>query len=429
MNRAERPRRSRWPLVVALALTLVAGIGAVLVAEDFFSHSVSGGLSDEYDEIAINLVRHGSYSANLTDWARPTVTRGPIYPIYLGGIFLVFGERNTTAIRIFDVLLYALTVVMLVAILQRFVASLPACLGGLLYAFWPTNFYYALKGSSETMLSLWLVAALLALIRFREEPALRWALLLGVSLGLASLTRGSAIVLLFVATGWLIAAAARRRLSPRWILVVLMAWAVTMSPWWVRNYQVSGHFVPFHSLAWYNAYHDDIYDSARDWLGRTGRSRTDWGAVDPAEFPESILRHPEGFEYPASLSAREDLEQEAKYREIMLAKFEHPPYLIGKMARNVVDFWSAAASVAKSRILLVGSVVWCGLFILALWRVWRRPELRWLGLISLAMVVLTWGLYLPFLSIFRHSLPTAPFVAATIGVAIGAITANRLRSS
>jgi 4-amino-4-deoxy-L-arabinose transferase-like glycosyltransferase len=395
---------------------LLIGVAAVAVAHPVFLHSVTAGLSDEYDEIALNLLRHGRFSASLDDPSLETIMRGPVYPLYLAGLFRLFGSESLRVVGFADMALHALSAALLVVALRMYVRPGVAAAGGLLFALWPTTFYYAGKGSSETMLTLWMAATFLLLLRLVRAPAWSTAFALGVAAGLACLTRGSAVALLVIAVVWLGVQALRRRARFGLLPVMLAAWALTMAPWWVRNARVAGEFVPFHSLVWYNAYHDDRFDEARRWLAATGRTRVDWSDLPADAYPAYVTAHPHGFAYPAALDARADLAQEARYRRIMLGKFRSPSYLLPKIGRNAIDFWAASASIRKTRALLATSVAWLLLLAWGAWRAW--PERRWRAALiaALAVVGLTWGLYLPFLAIFRHSIPTAPFVAFAVAL-------------
>ncbi|MDX1390509.1 MAG: glycosyltransferase family 39 protein, partial [Acidobacteriota bacterium] len=157
--------------VIGVAVCL-AGWLAVLLAGGVFTESSGRGLNDEYDQIAINLVEHGTYSANLNQWENETVTRGPGYPFYLAGIFHVFGVANYTAVRLLDFVVHGITVCLVGVLLTRFGGPVAGWIGGLLYAFWPTTFYYVGKGSSETLLVLWTVAGFYLYLAHRERPSL-----------------------------------------------------------------------------------------------------------------------------------------------------------------------------------------------------------------------------------------------------------------
>lgn len=410
------------PVLAVWLMTAVPGVTVAVAGHDRFLHSVRGGLSDEYDDIATSLVREGRYSA-VPD-GPPTVIRGPAYPVYLAGLYRVAGVGNTLAVAIGDLLLHATTAALLASVLLRFAGPVAALVGGLAHAFWPTTFYYAAKGSSETMLNLWLVATVAAAIALRNDPRPRHAAALGAAFALACLTRGSAVTVGAVAfaalaTGFRPAAAARL------LGIAALVWAAVMSPWWIRNAAVTGTFVPFHTLVWYNAYHDDVFDQRKAWLARNHRDRAELGSVPVETYPPTVLRHPDGYVYPAALSAREDLAQEARYRTFAMALYREPGYLAAKVRRNLVDFWSASSTVRKDRVLLASSVAWLGLYVAGFVTAWRRRRHRGALAAGLAVVLLSWAIYLPFLAIFRHSIPVAPFIAGTLGIAAGGAGRNR----
>jgi 4-amino-4-deoxy-L-arabinose transferase-like glycosyltransferase len=422
------PLSWRAPALV-FAVVAVTGVTAELAGGPAFRFSVGEGLNDEYDEIAANLVVHGRYAASLADPTRETVTRAPVYPLYLAALFKVFGVGRLEWVAACDMVLHALSAALLTAVLSGFVASRFAVAGGLLFGLWPTTFYYAAKGSSETMVTLWLVVGWALLLALLRRPSLAVALALGAAAAMACLTRGSSVVLLAVALGWMIAGNARGRVPLGHTVAMVLVWALVMSPWWVRNARVTGTFVPFHTLVWFNAYHDDVYDDAHRWLASEGLTRVDWASVAPGTYPPELTRQPPGFVYPPALAARDDLAQEAAYRAIMLGRFREPGYLVRKVGRNAVDFWSAAASVAKARMLGLSSAAWLALLVTGLAFAWRRSDQRAAIVLALAVIAANWALYLPFFAIFRHSIPTSPFVAFVIAMGLARAMERRPRET
>lgn len=411
----------RRPVLTVWVVTALIGLIVAMAGHDRFLHSVSEGLSDEYDEIATSIARHGRFSAQPDRPEVPTVIRGPAYPVYLAGLFRLAGVGNTRAVAAGDMLLHATTAALLAALLLPLAGPAGALAGGFAYAFWPTTFYYAAKGSSETMLNLWLVATVAAAIALRNDPRPRHALALGAAFALACLTRGSAVttgLVCFLA----LAAGFRPGATVRLLGLAALTWAAVMSPWWVRNAAVTGTFVPFHTLTWYNAYHDDVFDQRKAWLAAEGMESVELGSVPVERYPPTVVRHPDGYVYPAGLSARDDLAQESRYRTIATSLYGEPGYLAAKMKRNVVDFWSSSSSLRKDRVLGASSTAWLALYALALRLAWRRRSYRGPLAAGLAIVLLSWALYLPFLAIFRHSIPVAPFIAGTLGLAVGSFT-------
>ena len=401
--------------VLGIAVCL-AGWLAVLAVGGVFSQSVRTGLNDEYDQIAINLVEHGTYSANLNEWQNETVTRGPGYPLYLAGIFQVFGVANYTAVRLLDFVLHGLTTCLIGILLMRWAGPLAGWIGAALFAFWPTTFYYVGKGSSETLLTLFTAVGVAVYFAHRERPTWASAAGIGIAFGFACLTRGSAVVPAAIVGVALLADAFSRTIPWRTVLIVLLAGTLTLLPWWIRNYSVAGSFVPFHTLAWYNAYHDDVFDSLLAYLRDQDRERVDIGTLDPAALPPPVVSHPPELTYPPALPAPEDVAQEKVYREIMLEKFQDPTYLAGKISRNAIDFWSVAASPFKTQVLGWTSLLWFTLFLIGAGLAWRVPHYRRPVLLTIGILLGTWTLYLPFLAIFRHTLPVAPYLAMTIAL-------------
>lgn len=411
------PPRIGQRRVLALVFLVVLGAGwtALALGQETFRRSAREGLSDEYDEIAQNLLAHGVYGAHRGNPELSTVTRGPTYPLYVAGVYAIFGRGRVGAVRALDLVVHAATATLIAAILFSLAGSGAALATGWLYGLWPTTLYYAARPSSETLLAFFLALALWFLVRWRAAPRWGWMAAAGAALGLACLTRGSAIVLLGL-VGLGLAFDAHRAVSRTAIVALLLSWALVMAPWWIRNYRVSGGFVPFHTLLWYNAYHDDMYDAAQAWLRRSGRSGVDWGAIPPESLPPEVPRHPPGMVYPGRLSAKDDLAQEARYRRILMDRLGDRRYWIDKAARNALDFWSAAASPRKTWLLGLTSTLW-GLLALGTFAVaWRAGRHRWLLSLAAAFTLATWALYLPFLALFRHSLPTAPFLAVTMGL-------------
>jgi len=114
---------------------------------------------------------------------------------------------------------------------------------GLIGAVYPPLVLIGSSLMSESLFIPLALGALLAALAGRDRGQLRWALVTGVLIGLAALTRSDGVVLV-VPLGWLLARrpGARRRL--RAAAVMVAALIVTLIPWTARNYHEFHTFVP-----------------------------------------------------------------------------------------------------------------------------------------------------------------------------------------
>jgi 4-amino-4-deoxy-L-arabinose transferase-like glycosyltransferase len=89
---------------------------------------------------------------------------------------------------------------------------------------------------SESLYGLLVVLALLAAYRVIDRPVPRSAAILGILLGLAALTRGEALLFVpFLAIPVCVRARPKKVSRRRLVIVMLVATALTLAPWTLRN--------------------------------------------------------------------------------------------------------------------------------------------------------------------------------------------------
>ncbi len=174
----------------------------------------------------------------------PSALRGPAYPFALGAVYAVSGD-SITAGRMFGALLGALTVLLLYLLTRRIWGPRIALIAASLAAAFPPLILISTELYSENLFIPLLLGAVLAVVRYRESSAIRWAALAGVLAGLAALTRGPGVIALLplILGLWMI----RPRLGIRALVGPLTAIAcavLVIAPWTARNAVEFGRLIP-----------------------------------------------------------------------------------------------------------------------------------------------------------------------------------------
>lgn len=303
--------RSLWsnPLAVP-SLLLAAALGFRL----FLALHLPNDAPDDgrlYARIATNILDHHSYSIETAEPFAPTYLRVPGYPLFLAGVYKVFGHGNNRAVRIVQALLDTLTC-LLTGLLA--LAWLPASwsqekrrrvmlIAFALAAACPFTAIYVATILTETwaifLAVLCLLTASWALKSEEKKAALRWWLASGVAGGALVLFRPDGA--LFVAAAGLTMvltaignALARRSgeiglfqqtvktLLPAVLYGVVLSagFVACLVPWTIRNARV---FKVFQPIAPADATMPDEFspDGYIRWLRSWTR---DWRYIDAVEW-------------------------------------------------------------------------------------------------------------------------------------------------
>jgi len=223
-------------LVLALAVRLVY----LTVIVGLNSPPTYDGIG--YDMLAVHLLRTGTYGVE-----HPTAFRPPGYPIFLAGVYLLFGH-SYPAVRLVQALLDAVTCLLVYAIGTELFSRRVGLLAALGLSLHPLQVYMVGEFYSETLsflfqaLALWLAARMVR----RREGFL--PLLVGVFLAATALTRPTATLWLPLMVVWTLIRPFSWKARGRDAVLMLMGLALLFTPWVVRNFVVFGEFIPVASL-------------------------------------------------------------------------------------------------------------------------------------------------------------------------------------
>ena len=272
-----------------------------------------------------------------------------------------------------------------------------ALIAALIYAFYPSLLWQVPRMWNEILLAF-LTAALAFLgLKYLDKPSPLKAVGIGAVLALLSLTKGIFLPFLILFPLVLLLAGPSR-IFKHALLIVLTA-AILISPWTVRNWRLSGRFIPVHVGLGGNLKRGNLM--AREFF-RHPLSYRDLHQITDPEMAR-IKKSVQGAQYERDIGidrlmkagALEDIRQE--------------PSLIAKKAVSAgTMFWFVGDTPPKTLVLVILRLPVLFLFVGAAVKGIRagRKEL-WPAVF---LVVLFWILNIPFAPSARLSVPLLPIL-------------------
>jgi 4-amino-4-deoxy-L-arabinose transferase-like glycosyltransferase len=415
----EQRLRSRSRGFHALAALIVLAGLYVRVADPILApvtlRDGRGGMADSvtYLLLAGNLAAGNGFSVDPQPPYRSYTTRAPLYPAFLASILLVAGE-DYVAIRVVQGLLGVATAALgflaFAKLRPRFHAASGLAVLALLFL---DPSIHLLDGEilSESLAAFFMTAAVFAAVRAGPRPAGLAAA--GLCLGLLMLTRPEH--LFFPVALALVLAILR---APRWKLLLpclLVASALVILPWSIRNYRASERLIPISDgvlgcgvllgLAW------------------TPDNFAGWGVFEPESFSSeeaskqaTRLWHRYFFHFNRDSNAV----READRAMLTLAVSEYrkrPELLPRRAAEHVLSLWRIQP-IRLHNLDPPGVFSW-GLLILGIGGLLLgNPRERLPRTILFLPALYVTAVVVPFLADWRYAVPALPSLVALSGLAL-----------
>jgi hypothetical protein len=226
--------RSRRAIQLAgLALLLAAALALDLLSGDHLSYSDER----DYSSLAQSLVHNGTFAyAN----GRIIESRPPGYPFLIAAIYSVI--ERPVAVKFANALFLVLATLLLGSLAADVDGRAPALVPYLTLAY-PLLLYAA--GTLYPQILACLLLTVVVLLTARPRPAPRDVVLAGIAYGMLILAVPYFLALLPLFAGYVFVWSAGSRLRSALLAAVLvLASAVIVAPWTLRNYFVFHTFVP-----------------------------------------------------------------------------------------------------------------------------------------------------------------------------------------
>jgi len=205
------------------------------------SHPVLDGTG--YDKLAYNIWQHGEYSIEL---GVPSIRRSPVYPLFLAGIYSVFGH-NYLIVRLIQSLVGALTCLLIYLIGKRTVDKETGLIAAAISAVYPFFIYYTGYLLVETLYTFLIATVIYQLIICVEKHSVKNQIISGIFMGLMVLCKPTSFGFLpFCIISLLILWDMKKAQTYLRILVIMSSLFIVTVPWGLRNQKHFGRFYLAH---------------------------------------------------------------------------------------------------------------------------------------------------------------------------------------
>jgi hypothetical protein len=366
---------------------------------------------DGYDILAKNLVEGNGY--RFYPETASTLMREPGYPVLLAGVFYVFGD-SFTAVKVTNLLLAFATAFLIGRLASRITQNAIVIVGApLLFLLHPATLIAESRGGVEILFTLLIVLFVLLMYRANAGGKLRQYAISGAVLGLTVLVKSTPLLFPLALFAYLVVFE-RRRMATRAICqnigLMILTMFMVLSPWILRNYSLTGRFVPTASVLGVSAH-------AGQYIGMHLSRDRSWAFLDrEAARERSAIARQLGYSfrdgyYQVFYSSNDELAFSNELLKRVIGEYRRSPLLFAKIAGlNLLNFWFAGKTWKSTMIDVAIQFPFLLLATAGAVLSVRRNGPNRIGPIVLFIVYLV-AVSMPILAQARYSMPTIPFLA------------------
>jgi hypothetical protein len=429
MNRWLKNRWIWWGLLI-----VVIHVGILLVAIPELSSRLAPSynqdlFADGYDQLAANLVAGNGYRF-YPDTAR-TLMREPGFPVLLAGLFLVFG-KNIVAAKIANMILALITAWLTVRITKRLLPkTMPRgnfllLMPPFLFLFDPGILVAESRGGVEIVFGFLIAVFILTIYRAIDRNQFWDYVVSGAVLGITVLVRSTPMLFPMFFLAYLMFFE-RDRISKlvicRNVAVMIAVMMAVMSPWIIRNYSLTGRFVPTASVLGVSAQagqyiNEHLFDGRPWWLldREASRVRDRVAAKLGLPFEDGS----QGY-YQTFYKSDDEIKFSQYLFGAVVNEYKRSPMLLARcLGQNIFNFWFAGKTwmaTAADVLVQLPYLIFAGIGIA--YSVKNR-SLRSTGPLVL-FIAYIWAVHVPILAQTRYSVPLMPLICSLGAVGLMAM--------
>ena len=203
-----------------------------------------------YQKIALNILSgKGFYFSEgddpvLSSHGRPTLLRPPLYPYFISCVYYLFGFKPHIIV-VCHIIINSLMIYFVYRIAKMVFHEKAAILSSFICAFYLPFIWFLSRLYNENIFNFLLVCSMFYVIQVFCNLSLINSIILGILIGLASLCKGQMMLFPFVLLpGLIYRYRGEKTKFCKHYAIILISFVLILSPWVIRNYVVSGKFVP-----------------------------------------------------------------------------------------------------------------------------------------------------------------------------------------
>lgn len=406
-------------LLLGLFHTIILFVAVPAASSKLTTSFNQEGYPDGYDLLAANLVAGHGYRF-YPETAR-TVMREPGYPVLLAGLFLAFGQ-SFAAVKLCNLVFAFATAWMMFPISRRIVPD--AQWHGVPLYFLPSIFFLAhpgtllaeCRGGLEIIFAFLIVSFMRTVLYAIEAASAIAFTAAGFILGVTVLVRSTPILFPIFLLGYLLAI--RQTLRSRVAIVLrvgamICAMFLTVSPWIIRNFTLTGRFIPTTSVLGVSTQageyiNEHLFEGRPMWMLDREASRVrDKLALDNGYAFED---GPQGY-YQTFYKTSDEIAFSNYLAGVTTAKYKAHPFLFARcFVQNLFNFWFSGKTWTATAL---DFIVQLPFLLLALLGIVGKPvqasaNARWILALFIGYLMLV---HAPILAQARYSIPLVPFLS------------------